>query len=263
MPDQWLLFLAIGLVAGVMSGMFGIGGGAIIVPALVLLMGFDQTLATGTSLGALLLPVGIFGCIAYYNQGKLKIKPALAVALGLLLASWFGARLALNLPEQVLKQSYGILLLVMAWRYIAPRKWYAEWRGKEVPAPQAEEIDPDSPRVLLTTLAIGLVAGIASGLFGIGGGVVIVPALTMLLHFDQKLATGTSLGALLLPVGLPAVLAYNDVGDVNIGAAAPIAVLLLIGAFFGARITLALPTKTVRRLYGFFLLFVGLRFLLG
>lgn len=262
MSDLALLII-IGSLAGVMSGMFGIGGGAIIVPGLVLLLGFDQTLATGTSLAALLLPVGLFGCIAYYNQGKLKIKPALMVALGLLVASWFGATLALNLPEHLLKQAYGALLLVMAWRYIAPRKWYAERRGVEVPAPKVEAIDPNAPRVLFITFAIGLVAGVASGLFGIGGGVVIVPALTVLLHFDQKLATGTSLGALLLPVGLPAVLAYNDVGDVNLGAAAPIAILLLIGAFFGARITLALPSKTVRRLYGFFLLFVGLRFLLG
>lgn len=257
------ILIIIGSIAGVMSGMFGIGGGAIIVPALVLFIGFDQTLATGTSLAALLLPVGVFGCIAYYNSGKLKIKVALSVAFGLLLASWFGAMLALNLPEDLLKQMYGVLLLVMAWRYIAPRKWYAEWRGQEAPVPPEVPIDFDSPVLLAKCFGIGLVAGVASGLFGIGGGVIIVPALTVLLKFDQKLATGTSLGALLLPVGLPAVVAYNDVGDVSFGAAAPIAVLLLIGAFFGARVTLALPTKTVRRLYGFFLLFVGLRFLLA
>lgn len=102
-----------------------------------------------------------------------------------------------------------------------------------------------------------------------------------LLGFDQKLANGTSLGALLLPVGLPGVLRYMQAqeasivagpdflvkllpqhGDVALWAAAPLAILLLIGAFFGARLTLSLPTKTVKRLYGAFLLFIGLRFIL-
>src|SRR5690606_8281677 len=109
---------------------------------------------------------------------------------------------------------------------------------------------------------------------------VIVPFTMTLLGFDQKLATGTSLGALLLPVGLPGVIRYMQAtetapvagpefltsllpqyGDVAFWVAAPLAILLLIGAFFGARLTLSLPTKTVRRLYGVFLLLVGLRFL--
>jgi len=275
------ILIAVGAVAGILSGMFGIGGGAIIVPALMLFLGFDQTTANGSSLAALLLPVGVFGCIAYYQSGKLKIAPALAVAVGLTLATWFGATLALSIPKEVLKGIYGVFLLYYAWRYIAPRKWLAEMRGQKVAAVLEDaDIDPRSPRVLLTSLAIGLVAGIASGLFGIGGGVVIVPFLMTFAGFDQKLATGTSLGALLLPVGLPGVLRYANVSDANIvpapefltnllpqigdvalWAAAPLAILLLSGAFFGARITLSLPTKTIRRLYGAFLLFIGLRFL--
>ena len=150
----------------------------------------------------------------------------------------------------------------MAYRYIAPLRWIKEIRKEEVPAVRTEtDIDPRSPRVLALTFVIGLVAGLASGLFGIGGGVVIVPALMIFMQFDQKMATGTSLGALLLPVGLPAVIRYTAADAINFSAAIPIAILLLIGAGFGARLTLALPTKTVRRFYGFFLLFVGLRFL--
>ncbi len=279
--DVLLILIAVGAVAGVLSGMFGIGGGAIIVPALILFLGFEQTTANGTSLAALLLPVGVFGCIEYFRSGKLKIAPALTVAVGLALATWFGASLALSVPRELLKGMYGVFLLYYAWRYIAPRKWLAEIRGQQVaPALEDADIDPRSPRVLLVSFSIGLIAGIASGLFGIGGGVVIVPFLMTFAGFDQKLATGTSLGALLLPVGLPGVLRYSNVadaasvpapefltnflpqiGDVALWAAAPLAVLLLGGAFFGARITLSLPNKTVRRLYGAFLLFVGLRFL--
>ena len=279
---ELIILLIIGGVGGVMSGMFGIGGGAIIVPLLMVFLGFEQTTATGTSLAALLLPVGLFGALEYYRNGKLKIYPALAVALGLLTATWFGAALALNVPRELLKGMYGIFLIYYAWRYLAPRQWYKQWRGIEVQAPiQTEtEIDEKSPRVLLISLGIGLVAGIASGLFGIGGGVVIVPFAMSLLGFDQKLANGTSLGALLLPVGLPGVVAYMNAdsasiptgpdfltsllpqyGDVVLWVAAPIALLLLLGAFFGARLTLSLPAQTVKRLYGAFLLFVGLRFL--
>lgn len=112
-------------------------------------------------------------------------------------------------------------------------------------------------------LVIGLVAGLASGLFGIGGGVIIVPALVGLLKYDQKLAVGVSLGALLLPVALPGVIAYYQAGAFDTGAALLVALGLLVGALGGARIALRLPSRTVRRLYGVFLLLVALRFLLG
>ncbi|MEL6404840.1 MAG: sulfite exporter TauE/SafE family protein [Chloroflexota bacterium] len=279
--EELIILLVVGSVAGLMSGMFGIGGGAIIVPLLMVFLGFEQTTANGTSLAALLLPVGLFGCIEYYRNGKLEIAPALAVAVGLAGATWFGASLALNTPRDLLKGLYGVFLLYYAWRYVAPRQWWREYRGIEVQTVQKEtDIDAMSPRVLGISFGIGLLAGVASGLFGIGGGVVIVPFTMTLLGFDQKLANGTSLGALLLPVGLPGMINYMgaeaasdvpapeilaqylpQIGDVAFWAAAPLAILLLIGAFFGARLTLSLPTKTVKRLYGFFLLFVGLRFL--
>lgn len=262
--EQLPLLIAIGAVAGVLSGMFGIGGGAIIVPALIIFMGFSQVAANGTSLAALLLPVGILACFEYYRAGKLKIAPALAVALGLASGTWFGATIALELPADILRQAYGIFLLYMAWRYISPRKWLRELiDGQAEAVADDTELDARSPRVLGIAFAIGLMAGVFSGLFGIGGGVVIVPALMIFLQFDQKLATGTSLGALLGPVGLPGVLAYAEAGKLDLATALPLAVMLLLGAIVGARFALGLPTKTVRRLYGFFLLFVGLRFVLN
>jgi len=258
------LLIIVGTIAGIMSGMFGIGGGAIIVPSLMLFLDVSQKFANGTSLAALLLPVGIFACIDYYRNRKLHLGPAGAVAIGLTAATWFGASFAIGMDPVTLQQAYGVLLVYMAWRYVSPRKWFAEFQGKEeVKVVENADIDSTSPRVLLISLAIGLVAGIMSGLFGIGGGVVIVPALMAFAAFDQKLATGTSLGALLLPVGLPGVLRYSQDGMVDLGVAAPLAVMLMLGAIIGARVTLSLPTKTVRRLYGFFLLFVGLRFLLA
>jgi uncharacterized membrane protein YfcA len=102
---------------------------------------------------------------------------------------------------------------------------------------------------------------VASGLFGIGGGLVIVPILVGLLHFDQKLAVGTSLGALLLPVALPAVLTYYNEGKFQLTTSALIALGLVFGAFAGAKIALGLPSSTIKRIYAVFLLIVAIRFM--
>jgi uncharacterized membrane protein YfcA len=122
------------------------------------------------------------------------------------------------------------------------------------------EAETEAPWYVL--VLVGAVAGVSSGLFGIGGGLVIVPILVGLLHFDQKRAVGTSLGALLLPVSLPAVITYYNRGELQIVTGALVAVGLIFGAFGGARIALGLPSTTVKRLYGIFLLIMGLRFIL-
>lgn len=275
MPEQWLLLLAVGLVAGVLSGMFGIGGGVIIVPALTIFLGFEIVEATSTSLAALLLPVGIFAVIAYHRAGLLKLQSSALVALGLLTTSWLGATLAIGLPGDTLKQIYGVFLLYVSWRMMEPRKVYGEVQerrtmlattaGTTAPPPtNTDEPTPELPDVpWYVVLMVGLVAGVASGMFGIGGGAVIVPALVVFLKYPQKLAVGTSLGALLLPVSLPGVLAYAQEDVLDLPVAAFVAVGLLIGAIFGAQIALGLPSKTIKRMYGVFLLFVALNFILN
>jgi uncharacterized membrane protein YfcA len=97
---------------------------------------------------------------------------------------------------------------------------------------------------------------------GIGGGLVIVPILVELLHYDQKRAVGTSLAALLPPVSLGAVISYYDAGKIDVGVALLIGIGLIFGAFAGARIALGLPSSTVKRMYGVFLILIGLRFIL-
>lgn len=261
MPDQWLLLIVVGLVAGVLSGMFGIGGGVVIVPALTVFLSFSITQATSTSLAALLLPVAIFAVIAYYRAGLLDVRSAAIMAVGLLVMSWVGADLALNLPAATLKRFYGVFLLYMSWRFIEPRQLYAEWRAGTVNHPPAETAQDNTEVSWVLILIVGLVAGVFSGMFGIGGGAVIVPALVAFLNYDQKRAVGTSLGALMLPVGLPGVLRYADAGVLDVPVAAVVAVGLLFGAILGARIALGLPSRTVKQMYGLFLIFVALRFI--
>lgn len=112
-------FLAIGLAAGVLSGLFGIGGGVVIVPALVLLTAMQPQTATGTSLAALLLPVGAFGVWHYYRHGALDLRAAMWIAAGLLAGAWLGANLALRLPARDLQRAFALFLLLAAaqmWR---------------------------------------------------------------------------------------------------------------------------------------------------
>ncbi len=109
-------FFLIGIVAGILSGLFGIGGGLIIIPALILLFKMDQHLAQGTSLGALLLPVGLFGFLEYYRHGNVDLLGALVIAVGLSIGAYFGAHLANLLPTRTLAKLFSMFLLLVAIR---------------------------------------------------------------------------------------------------------------------------------------------------
>jgi hypothetical protein len=111
-----VLLLAIGLAAGVLSGLFGIGGGVVIIPALIYLGRMTPTEATGTSLAALLLPVGLLGALEYHRAGQLKIATALVIAVGLFLGAGLGARLALYMPPTYLRRLFAGFLVVVAIR---------------------------------------------------------------------------------------------------------------------------------------------------
>jgi uncharacterized protein len=120
MSNIVIQMLLIGLIAGVAGGMFGIGGGAIMVPAMVLLLGMDQKFATGTSIAAQILPIGILGAAVYYRSGNLNIKYALLIAAGLIVGNLFGALFA-NQPfitSETMKKLYGIFLLLLGARYL-------------------------------------------------------------------------------------------------------------------------------------------------
>jgi uncharacterized protein len=116
----YMSLLLIGLVAGIAGGMFGIGGGAIMVPAMVLLLNMDQKFSTGTSIAAQILPIGILAAVVYHRNGNISIKYALLIALGLLVGNLLGALFA-NQPwisSYMMKKYYGAFLLVIGVRYL-------------------------------------------------------------------------------------------------------------------------------------------------
>jgi uncharacterized protein len=258
MHGPWLIL--IGVAAGVFAGLFGIGGGIIIVPSLILLAGFPLVKATGTSLAAILLPVGILGVVAYYRAKVIDIRASALIAAGLLTSVVVGAWLANTLPVDVMRKFFALFCLYVSWNFIDPVRRFRAWRGLAVAAkPEPEALPHPSPWPLV---GIGLLAGVMAGMFGIGGGNIIVPLLTLVLHYPTKRAIATSLGAILFPFGIPGVIYYHNAGNLALAAAAWIAGGLFVGTVFGALITISLPGRTVKLLYGVFLAFVAARFLL-
>ena len=109
-----ILLIIIGVAAGMLGGMVGIGGGLVIVPALVYFLAFSQHEAQGTSLGLLLLPVGILGVINYYKNGYVDMRVVGLLAVGFVVGNYFGSKLALSLPQLTLKKIFAIFMILIA-----------------------------------------------------------------------------------------------------------------------------------------------------
>jgi len=113
-----LIVILIGIAAGMLSGLVGIGGGLIIVPALVYFLGMSQHSAQGTSLGLILLPVGILAVMAYYKQGHVDPKIVGLLAIGFVAGSFFGSKISLNLPQETVKKIFAVLMIIIAVKMI-------------------------------------------------------------------------------------------------------------------------------------------------
>lgn len=115
---NYVLVAALGLVSGVISGLFGVGGAILVVPGLVLLGKLPQHTANGTSLAALLLPVGFLGFLQYYKRGQVNLPYAAIVAVGLFVGALVGAKLAGTLSDASLRRGFGVLLLFVAGKLL-------------------------------------------------------------------------------------------------------------------------------------------------
>lgn len=112
------LYLILGLVAGVFSGFFGIGGGALVIPALVYLFGFSQHQAQGTTLAMMIPPIGLLAAFKYYQQGNVKISVAALLCVGFFIGGFFGARFVEKIPDLVLKRTFGLFLFIISLKMI-------------------------------------------------------------------------------------------------------------------------------------------------
>jgi uncharacterized membrane protein YfcA len=117
-PEIILYLTLIGLAAGVLSGLVGVGGGIIIVPALVMVMGISQQSAQGNTLAMLMIPVGALAVLNYYRSGHIDWRIALLLAVGFIPGAWVGSKLALAIPALTLKRIFGVLLLLVAAKFL-------------------------------------------------------------------------------------------------------------------------------------------------
>lgn len=174
-----LVLVAIGVLAGVLSGLFGVGGGVIVVPALMAFARMDQRRASATSLVAI-APAAVVGAVTYAAQGEVHWLAALTLAVGSVIGAPLGARLLRALPLRVLPWIFvGFIAVVLVSLFTT-----VPTRGGEVHFGVVEAI---------VLLLLGLLSGVLSGLVGVGGGVVIVPGLEVVLGAGDLLAKGTSL----------------------------------------------------------------------
>ena len=197
---MWLGALAAGMAAGSLSGMFGIGGGIVLVPMLGALLGLDQHQAQGVALATMLPPLGLPAVLHYRRAGH-RIRWSLVgyLLLGFLGGVAGGALLANAIPDRPLRWGFVAFLLLMALRVL----WASRTRG-----PGSARPEPSQRLQILGGLLIGALGGLLSGLLGIGGGAVIIPVLALGLGLAQHEAQATSLALMLPPIGLPGVLVY-------------------------------------------------------
>ena len=214
----WACAALSGVAAGGLSGMFGIGGGIVLVPVLGALLGLSQHQAQGISLATMLAPIGLPAVLHYRKAGH-AIRWRLVAYLfgGFIVGITAGSLLANALPGRVLRSAFIGLLLLMALRFALAA------RNRQVPEPKPE---PPHAHLLGFGLAIGAAGGLASGLLGIGGGAIVIPLLAIWMGMPQHEAQVTSLALMLPPIGLPGVLIYAG------GHGLPWMLLLFTGAGF-------------------------------
>lgn len=171
----------VGVIGGLLAGVFGVGGGIVMVPLFVFLLGLDQRTAVTTSLLAI-IPISILGALGYAFGGAVAWHAGVIVGLGSIVGGQIGVRLLPHIPVPVLQLLFAALLLYSAYKLIQPDA--------------ISEGDGTGPWWLL--VLVGVVAGILAGLLGIGGGIVIIPALVLLAGVDLTTARGTSLLVVLI-----------------------------------------------------------------
>lgn len=230
MTAQIVAFALVGLATGVLSGTLGVGGGFILVPLLTL-TGVPIHEAVGTSLAFIVLVSGA-GAARHIHQSSADLRLAAAIAIPGVVTAQLGAHLAHGLDEHVLALIFGLVLVAVAvWMLLAP----------ELPEGSSSDYGVDLPRAAL----VGLVVGFASGVLGVGGGFLLVPALVLLLAIPLAVAVGTSLLAIILPA-ISGAVAYAALGSIDWTALAATVPFGVLGALYGARLAVRLPEPALR-----------------
>ncbi len=225
----WVRLALVGAAGGLLSGAFGVGGGILMVPLLIMFAGMDQRRASATSLAAI-VPAAVAGSITYFANGQIDLLAALFVAIGGIVGSWIGSFLLRRLSLGWLRWLFIALLIVVAVRLVL----VTPVRGERL-----LELDV---LPILGMIALGVVIGIASGLFGIGGGVIMVPAFIALFGMSDLVAKGTSL-AVMIPTAVSGTVANARAGIVDLKVAIIVGIAATVASFGGVAIAFLLSPE--------------------
>jgi uncharacterized membrane protein YfcA len=246
------VILLLGLCVGVLVGLLGIGGGVVLVPAMVYLLHMDQHLAQGTSLFILLPPIGLGALREYWKQGQVDLHGGILCALGMLFGGYAGSLIALPMPSRNLKGLFGCFLILSGFLL-----WRKTQRDTNVAGSGEEKFVPESVGRSAGIFAIACVCGIASGMFGIGGGVLLVPLLGLLFAFSQHRAQGTSLVALIPPTGVLALMAYSKDGFVSWKTGLLLIPGVFLGGIAGGMLAKKIKPRSMRQVFAGILVLLG------
>lgn len=241
-----IISLAIGLTAGFFSGIFGIGGGLIMIPLMVGILKLGQHQAHGTSLVAIVF-TGLSGAISYALNGSINLTAAIFLAATAMITARAGARYCNVLPEWKLKKYFGAFLILCAILLVL--KPFISKSTEAVP--------------LYFQIGVFLIAGaftgFLSGMMGVGGGTIMVPAMVLLAGFSQHLAQGTSL-LVMVPAGGVGAFTHWKLGNVATGILAGLVPGIILGAYLGGYIVHFIPDTPLRLAFIAAIIFMGFRY---
>lgn len=234
---------AIGLAAGIFGGLIGLGGGLIMIPLLVGLLKLDQCRAHGTSL-AVLIFTGISGAVTYGYHGQIDLMAAVILAVPAMVTASAGARFADRLPDWKLKKAFGAFLIFCS-ALLLLKPLLADMLG----------VLPGYA-LIAALIVTGAVTGFLSGLMGVGGGTIMVPAMILLAGFSQHVAQGTAL-LVMIPTGCVGAFTHwrlgNVAGELLIGMVPGI----LLGTFLGGNIAQIIPDDPLRLMFVLVAVYMG------
>lgn len=245
--------LLIGLMTGVLSGMFGVGGAIISTPALRLLLHVAPLIAVGTTL-PVVLPAAISGGLVYWRRGLIEKRLILPIAVGGVGGSLLGAFSTRFISGHALLVTTAVIIFCISGQFVyealTGRDSLERWLG---PLQDRETAQSG----LLLSVTIGAAAGLISGLLGVGGAIVLNPALVFGLCVPIKKAFGTSL-LIIAILAVPGSLVHAALGHIDWSLAGLLALGVVPGGYIGARVTARAKSRTIGLAFGLFLVAVAL-----
>ncbi|WP_460774413.1 sulfite exporter TauE/SafE family protein [Microbacterium sp. GXF7504] len=239
-----LTYIGVGLLAGLLSGLFGVGGGTVIVPLLVLFLTFNQRLAAGTSLAAI-VPTAAVGVVSYALAGSVDWFAAILLAAGAIVGTQIGTWMLPRISQTVLRWIFvGFLAAVIVSLFIVIPSRDAQidmtvWSG-------------------IALVVVGLLTGVLSGLIGVGGGIIVVPVLILLFGASDLVAKGTSL-LFMIPAAISGTIGNLRRKNVDLVAAACVGVAACTTTALGAWLATLISPLAANILFAAYLVFIGVQ----